>query len=286
EVLFGRDDEPDLVAAHTVPASRSSVSRSSSRRAAASLPACTAWRQSRRALKSAAPKLTPAAKPETFCTGRVMAMLTARTAVSTLSAASTALSVIRSTLSSCPFTRSTLPPTLPITGRRESSAPRMNAVSRATVPARRMMRYADERPSARRNTARASRQRSPQVNAATSILRAILVPARRGDRAAADDGISVVENRCLAGRDAVGRLLELQPEAPRSRLDASRQRSGAVAQLRLHPLDIGVQPPARLDPGARERPAGADDDCRRRRARLEDVQRLRRGEAEAAPLPG
>src|SRR5581483_5558741 len=121
EVLFGRDDEPDLVAAHTVPASRSSVSRSSSRRAAASLPACTAWRQSRRALKSAAPKLTPAAKPETFWTGRVMARLTARTAVSTLSAASTALSVMRSTLSSCPFTRSTLPPTLPITGRSDCS---------------------------------------------------------------------------------------------------------------------------------------------------------------------
>src|SRR3954453_282990 len=89
----------------------------------------------------------------------------ARTAVSTLSAASTALSVIRSTLSSCPFTRSTLPPTLLITGSTSRSAPVMNAERRATVPPRRISRYAIDKPMARRKTASASLHRSAQVNA-------------------------------------------------------------------------------------------------------------------------
>ena len=61
--------------------------------AAASLPVRTASDQSRCAFSEAAPCVTPAARPETFCTGRVIAMLTARTAVSALSAMSTALSV-------------------------------------------------------------------------------------------------------------------------------------------------------------------------------------------------
>src|SRR3954453_9539706 len=169
EVLLGRDDEPDLVGGHA-PASRSSSTRSLSRRAAASFPAWTAWRQSRRTLKSAAPKPTPAAKPDTLCTGRVTAKLTARAAVSTLPAASTALSVILSTLSSCPFTLSTLPPTLSITGRADSPAPLMNVETSEAVPARRTNRNASETPTANRNTASASRHRSPQLNAATSIL--------------------------------------------------------------------------------------------------------------------
>ena len=49
--------------------------------------------ESRCAFRWEAPCVTPAAKPETFCTGLVIAMLTARTAVSALSAMSTALSV-------------------------------------------------------------------------------------------------------------------------------------------------------------------------------------------------
>src|SRR5439155_24024905 len=155
EVLLRRDDEPAPLGGHA-PASRSSSTRSLSRRAAASFPAWTAWRQSRRTLKSAAPKLTPVAKPDTFCTGRVIAKLTARTAVSTLSAASTALSVILSTLSSCPFTLSTLPPTLSITGRADSPAPRMNVETSVAVPARRTNRYASEIPTASRKTASAS----------------------------------------------------------------------------------------------------------------------------------
>jgi hypothetical protein len=96
-------------------------------------------------------------------------MLTARTAVSTLSAASTALSVTRSTLSSCPLTRSTLSPTFVITGTTDSSVPLINDERRPAVPPRRTSRYAREIPTARRKTASASRQRSPQVNAATSI---------------------------------------------------------------------------------------------------------------------
>ena len=51
-----------------------------------------------------------AAMPEIFWTGRVTAMLAARTAVSTLSAASTALSVIRSSFSICALTWSTVLP--------------------------------------------------------------------------------------------------------------------------------------------------------------------------------
>src|SRR5258705_7776035 len=118
-------------------------------------------------------------------------MLTARTAVSTLSAASTALSVIWSTLSSCPLTRSTLPPTLLMTGRISRSAPRINAERRPTVPPRRTRRYAKDRPTARRKTASASRQRSPHVNAATSILLSILLAAAGGDETAADAAATV-----------------------------------------------------------------------------------------------
>ena len=81
--------------------------------------------------------MTPAARPETFCTGRAIAMLTARTAVSTLSAMSTALSVTRSTLSSCPFTLSTLSPTLWMTGSTSCSVPLINEERRPKVPPRR-----------------------------------------------------------------------------------------------------------------------------------------------------
>src|SRR5581483_836560 len=56
EVLLRGDDERDLVRHERAPpASRSSSSSSCSRRAAASLPACTACFQLRRALKSDAP---------------------------------------------------------------------------------------------------------------------------------------------------------------------------------------------------------------------------------------
>src|SRR4029077_16960831 len=75
EILLGRNDQPDLVRGH-LPASRSSSASARSRRAAASFPPSTPGRQSRLTLKSAKPKLTPAAMPETFCTGRVMAKFT------------------------------------------------------------------------------------------------------------------------------------------------------------------------------------------------------------------
>ena len=97
----------------------------------------------------------PAARPETFCTGLVMAMLTARTAVSALSTASTALSVITSTLSSCPFTLSTVPPTLLITGKTSSWLPRMNAVRLRRVPPNRTNAYARVSPVASRKMPRA-----------------------------------------------------------------------------------------------------------------------------------
>src|SRR3954454_9369563 len=141
----------------------------------------------------------PAAIPESFSTGRVTAMLTARTAVSTLSAASTALSVIWSTLSSCVFTRSTLPPTLSTTGRTDSSVPLINDERRSTVPARRTKKYATERPIAKRKTARASHQRYSQVNPPPSSRLPILL--RAGDGPVPDDEIAVVEDGRLARRD-------------------------------------------------------------------------------------
>src|SRR5205823_14915316 len=71
------------------------------------------------------------------------------------------------------LTRSTLPPTLLITGRSSRSAPEINAERRPAVPPSRTSRYAVERPTATRNTASASRQRSPHVNAARSEERRV-----------------------------------------------------------------------------------------------------------------
>src|SRR5690348_16160074 len=96
EILLGREHEHDLIAHEISHGLRSSSISSCSRCAAAALPASPAGRQSRIVLKSAAPKLTPAPRPLSFGTDRVTDVLTARTAVSTVSAASTALSVIRS----------------------------------------------------------------------------------------------------------------------------------------------------------------------------------------------
>src|SRR3954454_18560383 len=93
EVMVSRELQRDDVV-HVRSASRSSSASSCSRSVAAVLPTSTAPRQFRLVLNSATPWLTPAAKPVIFWTGRVMAKLTARTAVSALSAASTALSVI------------------------------------------------------------------------------------------------------------------------------------------------------------------------------------------------
>ena len=83
---------------------------------------------------------TPAANPLTFFTGVVIAVETARTAVSALSAIDTALSVTVSSLSSWSFTRSTVPPAFTITGSRSRSEPLMNDESRAKVPPIRMNR--------------------------------------------------------------------------------------------------------------------------------------------------
>jgi RNA polymerase sigma-B factor len=133
-----RQREDDLVHQAAGPsASRSSSARSRSRRAAASLATRMACWRSCWALKAATPWVRPAARPEIFCTGRAIAMLTARTAVSTLSAMSTALSVTRSTLSSCPLTLSTLSPTLWRTGSSSCSVPLINEERRPKVPPRR-----------------------------------------------------------------------------------------------------------------------------------------------------
>ena len=99
---------------------------------------------------------TPAAKPLTFFTGVVIAVETARTAVSALSAIETALSVTVSSLSSWSFTRSTVPPALTITG----SSVALGALDERRQPRERAA-HADEHvqraraPLATKNAARA-----------------------------------------------------------------------------------------------------------------------------------
>ena len=93
--------------------------------------------------------------PETFFTGVVIAVDTARTAVSALSAIETALSVTRSSLSSSRLTRSMVPPDLWITGSTSCSVPRMKEESRTNVPPSRTSMYASPTPLARKNSASA-----------------------------------------------------------------------------------------------------------------------------------
>src|SRR6185503_19850146 len=95
-----RDAELDSLSHGPSAPCSSSSAISCSRRAAALRAASLACRGSPETRKAAMPCETPSNSPESFCTGRVMASDTARTAVSTLSAASTALSVTRSTSSS------------------------------------------------------------------------------------------------------------------------------------------------------------------------------------------
>src|SRR5579884_1881385 len=109
---------------------------------------------------------------------------------------------------------------------------------------------------------------------------------RRRDRPVADDGVPVIEHRGLPGSDAVGGLVELEPEATGGGLDAGRHRRRAVAELRLDPVGVRVEPAADVHLRAGERGARADDDRVRGRPRAEDVERLGRGEAQATPLPG
>src|SRR5436190_12569791 len=106
------------------------------------------------------------------------------------------------------------------------------------------------------------------------------------DQACADDDVFVVEHGRLAGRHAVGLLVELQPKTAGRRLDAGGQWLGAVAELDVRPRDRQVQPAGHGDGGPREGGAGTDDDRVRLRLRAQRVERLRRGDAEALPLAG
>ncbi len=80
--------------------------------------------------------------------------------------------------------------------------------------------------------------------------------------------------------------LQVEDEALGRRLDRSGDRVGAVAQLHVGPLDRQVEAPARLDAADVERPASSDDERVRRRLSAEGVERLGRGDADAAPLAG
>src|SRR5207244_5917350 len=78
----------------------------------------------------------------------------------------------------------------------------------------------------------------------------------------------------------------LEPEAAGRRLDAGRHGGRAVAELRLDPLGLGVEPAASGDLRARERRTRADDHGVGGRAGAEHVERLRSGEPEPAALAG
>src|SRR4051794_13770196 len=137
-----------------------------------------------------------------------------------------------------------------------------------------------------------SRHRSPCPSSPTprynEEARAV-VPVRMlgtvSDLPGADDDAPVVEDGCLSVCDAVRRLVELQPEAARGRLDACGDSLGAVTELDLCALDRHVQPTGRLDRRAGERQAGPDDDGVRAHIGAGRIERLRRRDAEPPPLP-
>ena len=109
----------------------------------------------------------PEDRPVSFCTGREIAKLSVRTAWSAATTASTALSVAGSSLSSCAFTRSTVPPSLVATGNRSRSVPRSSDESRSNVSARRRSAHAPARPTATRKTASPTYAASPAEKATT-----------------------------------------------------------------------------------------------------------------------
>src|SRR5581483_7631860 len=259
----------------------SSSSRSRSRRAAAAFPSATASPKLRRVLKDAQPCDTPAPSPASFRTGVFTAKLTERTASSTASTAWTALDVAVSSLSSCALTRSTEPPTLLMTGSTSRSAPRINDESRSNVTANRRKAQPRPTPAATRNTDSATRVRSPKEKA--TITGATLLHGAR-DQPGTHHDVAVVEDRGLAARDAVRRLVEPQPEAGRRPFDGRADGRRAVAQLRLGAAHVGVQAAARRHARPGERPARPDDDGVRARDGAERVEGLARGDAEPAAL--
>src|SRR5687768_13648616 len=183
----------------------------------------------------------PSARPEIFWTGRVRASVTARTVVSTLSATSTALSVTRSTLSSCMFTRSIVPAAWLITGRTSRSSPWRNDESRPTVPPRRTSRYTSPSAISTKNTLSAIQRASIGSNSASGI--AGLYSGGCRDQPGADHGVVLVEHGGLAGRDAVRRLVEQEAEAAAGWLDARGSGRRPVAKLGLGALNRDEEPP-------------------------------------------
>src|SRR5690348_8596905 len=108
----------------------------------------------------------------------------------------------------------------------------------------------------------------------------------RGNDAAADDGVAFVENGRLPARDAVGGLVELQLEPAGGRLDTRSNGRRPVAELGIRARDVDVEATTGTHVAARKCLAWPDDDRVRGRFRVEDVERCRRRDADAAPLPG
>ena len=142
--------------------------RSASRLAAASLAVRIASLGSRFFFSEEMPWAIPAATPDTFSTGLVIAKLTARTAVSALSAIETALSVTTSALSSWwldPVDRSA---GLDDHRSRSRSVPETKDERRPNVPPSLTSMYAVPRPIARERSRVRSRRRLLRSRRATA----------------------------------------------------------------------------------------------------------------------
>src|SRR5688500_12044869 len=108
---------------------------------------------------------------------------------------------------------------------------------------------------------------------------------RCGDQSGADHGVVLVEHGRLARRDAVRRLVELEPEAATGRLHAGGSGRRAIAELRLRTLDLDEEAAgADAHLAARERRPRPDDDGVRPRLGAQRVHRLRGDHAQAAAL--
>src|SRR5689334_20585570 len=83
---------------------------------------------------------------------------------------------------------------------------------------------------------------TPRYNEEARAVVPVGMLGTASDLSGADDDVPVVEDGCLTVCDTVRRLVELQPEPVRGRLDAGGDSLGAVTELDLCALDRHVQP--------------------------------------------
>src|SRR5580765_2551030 len=99
-----------------------------------------------------------------------------------------------------------------------------------------------------------------------------------------DDNVTFIENGCLSGGDAEGRLIEPKTEAVTGRLDVRSDGRGSVAELRVTSRDRGEQASGSGHVTSRERGSRTDDDGVRRRIAPERERRPAGRDAEPSPL--